>query len=247
MATGYWPEIEKCFQEAWPIVIPLGAGCKEHGYHLPMNTDFLLAEYLADWVCENYPVLVAPTIQDSYFPAFEEYPGSSSLSLEVSRDYLIDICMNWYRQMRKCNSDAVVKFYVLNTGISTIKPLAEVREVLQKKADIVFEYFNLSLLDNSPEIKKIKQQKVGSHADEIETSKMLYIKPEVVKIDKAVVEENPDKPGPLTRDVTSVDKTISISGAWGNPTLATKGKGEIAVNVIKKLIHQQLKIIVPSY
>lgn len=239
MATAYWPDIEVAFTKNWPIIIPLGASCKEHGYHLPMNTDFILAEYLADWVCDNYEVLVAPTIQDNYFPAFVEYPGSSTLSINLSRDYLVEKCLAWYQQMVICNPQTIKKFYVLNTGISTNNPLAEAREILQKQ-NIIFEYLNLLLLDNDPDVQKIIQQKVGSHADEVETSMMLYIKSGVVKMNKAIPEENPDKPGPLTRDVNSIDKTISISGAWGNPTLATSEKGEFIINVLKRMLHKQL-------
>ena len=39
MAETTWPEIEQAFNNNWPIILPLGAGCKEHGHHLPMNTD----------------------------------------------------------------------------------------------------------------------------------------------------------------------------------------------------------------
>ena len=65
---------------------------------------------------------------------------------------------------------------------------------------------------------------------------MLYIKPDVVDMSKAKPEESPDKPGPLTRDTSAIDKTISITGAWGNPTLATHRKGEIAVDTLKEML-----------
>jgi creatinine amidohydrolase len=44
----------------------------------------------------------------------------------------------------------------------------------------------------------------------------------------------------LTRDIHSEDKTISTSGAWGNPTLATKEKGEIGLKVLHEMIDKQL-------
>ncbi len=39
-----WPEAEEWIKTGRPIVIPVGAISKEHGAHLPMNTDFLLAQ-----------------------------------------------------------------------------------------------------------------------------------------------------------------------------------------------------------
>lgn len=34
-----WIEIKEIFEKSWPVIIPLGAACKEHGLHLPMNTE----------------------------------------------------------------------------------------------------------------------------------------------------------------------------------------------------------------
>ena len=56
----------------------------------------------------------------SYYPAFVEYPGSTSLTLETSRDMIVEICRGLARFGPK-------RFYVLNTGVSTasaLKPAA---------------------------------------------------------------------------------------------------------------------------
>jgi creatinine amidohydrolase len=233
MAESYWPEIAEAFDQNIPVIIPLGAGCKEHGHHLPMNTDLIMAEYLANWVFNQYQIILAPTLQDSYFPAFEEYPGSTTLSFETARDVIVEKCVGWHQQGAK-------QFYILNTGISTNKPLLAASQILNDKG-IPFHYFDFSRIDADAQIKAIQQQTVGTHADEIETSIMLYIKPEVVKLDKARPEESPDKPGRLTRNITSTDKTISVTGAWGNPTMATIEKGVIAVRVIKEILDRELE------
>src|SRR5262245_15068978 len=107
MAEVTWVDIKEAFNKSWPVVIPLGAACKEHGLHLPMNTDFLQAEYLANYVVENYEVLRAPTITDSYYPSFKAYAGSSSLSCELSCDCLVQLCEGWHEQ-------GALGFYVLN-------------------------------------------------------------------------------------------------------------------------------------
>ncbi len=223
MAEVAWPVIEQAFADNFLLVIPLGAGCKEHGWHLPMNTDLIIADYLANWFRDNFRVLIAPTIQYNFFPAFEAYPGSATLSYEVSVNLFVDLCTNWHKQGAK-------RFYVLNTGISTNKVLAKAGEILAKKG-ISFDFFDFSALDSQEEIKEITQQKVGSHADEIETSIMLYIKPEVVDMSKAEPAESSIKTGPLTRE-------ISQTGAFGNPTLASREKGEIAVNVLKRMLSE---------
>jgi creatinine amidohydrolase len=51
---------------------------------------------------------------------------------------------------------------------------------------------------------EIAEQECGTHTDEIETSMMLYIAPEIVKMEKAVDEIHPKTPGPFTRDPIKV-------------------------------------------
>lgn len=238
MAEITWLEIHQAFNAGWSVVIPLGAECKEHGFHLPMNTDFLLAEYFAKWIQDNYSVLIAPTISYSYFPAFCEYDGSTTLSELTAQNGIIEIIDVWAAQMNACNPEYQKKFYVFNTGISTNKPLNTAREKLKEK-NIILEYFDLSALYKHPNIQKIMQQKLGTHADEIETSMMLYIKPEVVHMEKAKPELT-DHPGVLTPDPNATDKAFSATGAWGDPTKATREKGEIAINIIKEMLKNQL-------
>src|ERR1700722_18891293 len=167
MAEVTWIEVEKAFKSHWLVVIPLGAASKEHGFHLPMNTDFLQAEYFANYVVENYEVIIAPTISYSHYPAFTAYAGSVSFSRELSCESVIQMCENWHQQGAK-------NFYVLNTGISTNKPLQDAKEQLNKKG-IVFDYLDLSSLYKDKRITDIMQQPLGTHADEIETSIMLRI------------------------------------------------------------------------
>ena len=41
-----WPEVATAFNADVPVIIPIGAASKEHGHHLPMKTDWLLARAL---------------------------------------------------------------------------------------------------------------------------------------------------------------------------------------------------------
>ena len=83
-------------------------------------------------------------------------------------------------------------------------------------------YFDLAEVDDV--VKKVQQEPEGTHADEIETSMMLYIAPDTVRMSKAEKDLHPHHPGALTRDPNATDKTYSPTGAWGDPTLATREK-----------------------
>jgi creatinine amidohydrolase len=214
-----WDEAERVLTPDAVVVIPLGAECKEHGRHLPLNNDFLMAEYFKQRVIAAAPkeVIVAPTINYNFYPSFLEYPGSTSLSLETSRAMITDI-------VRSLAHYGPRRFYILNTGISTLKPLSQASAELDK-IGILLRYTDFTKED--PAEKRLRQSG-GTHADEIETSMMLYIAPESVQMKKAVRDFNPNQPGPLSRDPKGRG-TYSPTGAWGDPTLATREKGQAVV------------------
>jgi creatinine amidohydrolase len=216
LETLSWDEAERVLTPDAVVVIALGAESKEHGRHLQLNNDFLMAEYLKKRVLVSAPqnVVVAPTINYSFYPAFLEYPGSTSLSLDTSLAMFNDIVHSLAHYGPR-------RFYILNTGISTLHPLAQAAADLAKDG-ILLRYTDLTKDD--PVEKKVRQSG-GSHADEIETSMMLYIAPESVRMNKAARDLSPDKRGPLTRDPHGKG-TYSPTGAWGDPTLATREKGQ---------------------
>ena len=71
-----WPEVAERLTAGWPVLVPIGARSKEHGHHLPMCTDYLLARAFTDGVLAELPVLAAPVIDFGYYPAFLRYSGS---------------------------------------------------------------------------------------------------------------------------------------------------------------------------
>ncbi len=231
LETLSWDEAEKVLTSDTVVVISLGAESKEHGRHLQLNNDFLMAEYLKERVLDAAPqnVVVAPTINYSFYPAFLEYPGSTSLSMDTARAMITEIVHSLAHYGPR-------RFYILNTGISTLRPLAQAAAELVKDG-IVLHYTDLTRDD--PVEKKLRQSG-GTHADEIETSMMLYIAPETVRMKKALRDLNADRPGVLTRDPQGKG-TYSPTGAWGDPTLATREKGQAVVQSLVATILKEIE------
>ena len=224
-----WDEAERVLTPDQVVVIPLGAESKEHGLHLPLNNDWLMAEYFKNRVLAAEAVVVAPTINYSYYPAFLEYPGSTSLKSDVARDMTEDI-------VRSLAHYGPRRFYIINTGISTLKPLAQVASDLAAEG-ILLRY--LDFTQDDPVEKKFRKSG-GTHADEVETSMMLYIAPEVVHMEKAKRDLNRNQPGGLTRDPKGKG-TYSPTGAWGDPTLATREEGQAIVESNLKRILAEIE------
>lgn len=217
-----WIEAEKVLTPDAVVVIPLGAASKEHGPHLKLRNDHILAEYLKRRVLEASDVVMAPTVPYYFYPAFVEYPGSTSLRLETARDVIVDICRSLARFGPR-------RFYVLNTGVSTVRALNPAVEILQ--ADGITMRFTNLLNALGPIEKKVGRQEGGTHADEIETSMILYMDPAAVDMSKAVKDFHPSGEGGLTRDPNGKG-TYSATGIWGDPTLATREKGRAATEAL---------------
>ena len=73
------------------VVIPLGAGAKEHGPHLPLSTDKIQADGLAGIVSKKVNAVFTPTVSYGYYPAFIKYPGSTTTYWHTSRDMIVEI------------------------------------------------------------------------------------------------------------------------------------------------------------
>lgn len=227
-----WSDAEKVLTRQSVVVIPLGAAAKEHGHHLPLNNDFRMAQYLSTEVMRSADVVVAPTVNFSFYPDFLEYPGSISLSLNTATACIAEICQSLARFGPK-------RFYVLNTGISTLKALRPAAElILRDGALLHFTNLHLALDQVS---KELGEQEGGSHADEIETSIMLHIAPETVDMTKATKDFDAAAIGPLTRSIEKRNEcSYSPSGVWGDPILASATKGE---RVVQSLLDSILKDI----
>jgi len=225
-----WQQAERVLTPETIVVIPLGAESKEHGPHLRLKNDFVLAEYFKRRVMARAAVVVAPTVNYHFYPAFVEYPGSTSLRLETARDVIVDICRSLARFGPK-------KFYVLNTGVSTIRALKPAQDLLAADG-ITMRYTDILTIGEEAE-KAVRQQEGGTHADEIETSMLLYIDPSLVDMSKAAKDYHPQGTGGLTRDPKGTG-TYSPTGIWGDATLATREKGR---RVVEAIVEGMLKEI----
>lgn len=235
-----WQQAESILSSDTVIVIPMGAQLKEHGPHLRLDNDFQLAEYLKSQVMLKVSAVFVPTVNYGFYPAFVEYPGSTTLRMETSRDMIVDICSSLARFGPR-------RFYVLNTGVSTLKPLKAAAEILGNMG-ILLTFTNLATALQKVEALVSKQQG-GSHADEIETSMMLHINSALVQMHKAESDYRENASGPLTR-VDAPGACYSPSGIWGDARLATKTKGEFVVkeliDAIVRDIEQTMKAAPPK-
>lgn len=214
-----WDRVKERLAGGAAAILPIGAGSKQHGLHMPMATDRLFAEYFARTLADSVDALIWPTLTYGAYPAFVAYAGSVSLSNQTFQAVVTDI------------ADALLGFgarrvVILDTGLSTIAPVEAAISVSREPSLIR----HVKLFDG-PRFKKtvdaIRQQPYGTHADEIETSLMLAIAPELVDMARAA--PMPFSPAGSARGKLSPDDpsapNYAPSGSFGDPTLASAEKG----------------------
>ena len=229
-----WQQATDVLRPESVVVIPLGAGSKEHGPHLKLGNDAVLADYLTRRVLDAADVVVAPALPYHFYPAFLEYPGSTSLTADTARTLTTEV-------IQTLASYGPRRFYVLNTGVSTARALQPAAEALATHG-ILMRFTDLATrLERASA--PVRQEEGGTHADEVETSMMLYIDPSSVDMRRAVNEFNPS-PGPLqlTRR-RGGPGTLSETGVWGNPTLATRNKGRVIVEALVTAILDDIEAL----
>ena len=207
-----WIEVEARLAGGSVAILPIGAAAKEHGPHLPLATDWLTAEALGRAVAEREDVLVFPSLGYGFYPAFVAYPGSTSVP-EVAFE---ETCRALVADLARAGARAIL---VANTGISTIRPLERALEGTTPRALHVYRGPRyLAALASTAE------QPRGGHADEAETSIMLHLHPEHVRMERAPRWTQEVRPGRWSRD-DPTSASYSPSGVHGDATLATAEKG----------------------
>ncbi len=231
-----WPEVRAHVDNDTPVIVPVGALAKEHGRHLPLNTDYLLARELSQRLILGLPVLAAPIVGFGYYPAFAEYPGSQHVSAATFSRLLEEL-------LEKLVIDGFTRLVVLNTGVSTVSPIDIVVRDLYARTGRRCHVARIEALGRRAD--GMLEQRAGGHADKAETSMMLVIRPDLVRMARAKVDYGNTLTIPRTvftqpaifRNDPSSPWDHSVDGVRGDPGLATEAKGEaLLTSMVEDLV-----------
>jgi creatinine amidohydrolase len=228
-----WDKVKARLGTGAAAILPIGAGAKQHGLHMLMAADQAFAEHFSRMLAEKIDALIWPTLTYGVYPAFTGYAGSVSLSGRTFQPVVTEIV------------DALIGFgasrvLILNTGLSTIEPVeAAIRASRHPEWVRHLKVFAGSRFEETA--RALKQQPYGSHADEMETSLMLAVAPELVDMTRAApcpFSPTGPHPGPLSPDDPS-SPNYAPSGSFGDPTLASADKGRrLLAAILEDLIEQ---------
>lgn len=220
------------------ILLPLGA-TEQHGPHLAVATDSDIVTKIATKVENllNEDIILCPTLPFGSSHHHLSFGGTISISPLNYTSFLVDI-------ISTIIESGFRRIVLLNGHGGNITPVKQALIVLSDKYDktvnpniVLATYWELAGKAFAGETPM--QSPALSHACEYETSLMLHIHPEKVFTDRIVRPQRPAPNGYIPweddepyRGVTMVKSTpyISDTGCSGEPSLATKEKGEYLFN-----------------
>jgi len=228
-----WAEAEPILGSDPLVVIPIGAAAKEHGPHLPLGTDHIMADYLARKLAERVNAVIMPTVTYGYYPHFSAFPGSTHLEANTFGAMMKEIILSMHRHGPR-------RFFVLNTGVSTFPVLEIVARDLDRIHRLLIGVTRIGELGEQ-RVSGLLRQPKGSHADEYETSLLLAIAPTVVRREKvsAEIPDRPDSRGVFVPAAYHRESGPghSDTGVYGDATLGTTEKGvTIAAALVDDLV-----------
>jgi creatinine amidohydrolase len=219
-------EFEEGLKATRNVLLPFGS-VEEHGYHLPLSTDTIQAYEVGKAAAKITPLFVAPPVHYGCCRSTSCHPGTISISTDTLQRLLKDIVRSLYCHGLKNfivltgHAGGNHKMALINAGEDLIAEYSDIKLAVLTEYDLAYI-----------EGKEIIETIGDSHAGEIETSRIMFLYPNLVK--GSGEREFPNfPPNILVRKKRKYWK----NGVWGDPTKATPEKGQrINELVVRKLV-----------
>ena len=203
-------EVRRALERDPRLIVPVST-CEQHGPHLPLGCDAVIVERLADDLSRASGVLVAPTISYGVNTVSEPFPGNAAVRRKTLHRWMNDLVGTW-------EEGGVGSFIILTAHGHD--PHQEALTTLRTVHARVFTIDVLALDFTG----YLDDPAAPTHGGELDTSLLLHLAPELVRID-------------LAEDFLLSDRSLKryrraggrlpahSPGSLGRPTLATAEKG----------------------
>ncbi|MGK2961834.1 MAG: creatininase family protein [Gemmatimonadaceae bacterium] len=219
-------QIEAAMADDPRLIIPVGT-CEQHGPHLPLGTATYIAERLADDLSAEFGVLRAPSVEYGVNVDSERgFTGNASVRKKTLHRMLNDLLDSW--------EGTGFKEFILLTAHAHDPHQEALATVITAGARVrVVDIYAVNLSE------LLEGQKEAMHGDEVDTSIMLYLAPEMVHPELA-------RDYMMSREELrryrrgSLKVPTSSAGSIGMPSLATAEKGRILYERIRSRISDRI-------
>jgi creatinine amidohydrolase len=215
-----WPEIaELRARNGGLLLLPLGA-TEQHGPHLPVAMDSLLAEAVCHAASARTGVPVLPALRYTTSQGHTtKWPGTFSLRHDTLIATLRDIAAwavgsGWQRLLfvnAHFGNDAPARVAVDQLRLSYLGRLQVGLVHVFKLSDAIWAEYTRDAAD--------------LHANQAETALMLHLHPELVRMERLTDSDDTDRTAGTV--FSHPVAQTSLNGVTGHPSRATAGQGKV--------------------
>jgi creatinine amidohydrolase len=232
-----WPEIaELREQNGGLLLLPLGA-TEQHGPHLPVAMDTLLAEAVCHAASSATGVPVLPALRYTTSQGHTtKWPGTISLRHETFISTLRDIAAwlvagGWKRLL------------LVNTHFGND---ASARVAVDQLRLSYFEKLQVGLLNAYQLTEAIRAEYAADaadlHANQAETALMMHLYPDLVRTDRLAVSDDPDRTAGTV--FSHPVAQTSLNGVTGYPSRATAEQGRLLLSQMTEALVEKVRIAI---
>ncbi len=232
-----WPDVEAYLQDDDRLMLVLGS-TEQHGRHLVFASDVWEPWEIGRRLSDRTGVLLAPSLNYGMSSHHLGFPGSLTLRPQTLSAVLIDLLESAYEHGFR-------HILILNGhGGNTASIHVALSDVLNRLQDL---RVHASAWWQKPDVKvaidEVFPGETSGHADAVETSVVMAIRPDVVRLDRA--KHSPGSPHPdfLTRKVFQDHFPHGVIGA--DPCRASAEAGERILSAAVEAYEQVLQAWAP--
>jgi creatinine amidohydrolase len=224
LADAAWPEAGEQLDDESLAIVPVGS-TEQHGPHLPLATDHIIARGLAREAASRADVVCTPTVKIGVSPHHQQFPGTLSVDPPAFRDYMESLVESLAYQ-------GLNRVVFVNAHGGNVDHLREVgRRVREDRTAYAIEW----MWDESiPDLVDDLFEHNGPHGGPKETAMVMHLASRLVHEDRlaeardgGVLEFDPHDTGRQFGARTFYDAIDnSDNGVFGDQTDATPKKGE---------------------
>jgi creatinine amidohydrolase/Fe(II)-dependent formamide hydrolase-like protein len=209
------------------LIVPVGT-TEQHGPHLPLGCDTIIVERLSDDLSAASTVLRAPTVEFGVHAISRPFPGGAALRHRTLHRVMNELIESW-------EEGAGVREFMILTAQASEAHLEALSTIRTEQATVqVVDVFGL---DFGP---LLDQPGAPIHGGELDTSLLLYLAPDVVRMDLALDFALTPKMLARYRPGHSRRLPEGSPGSVGYPSLASAQKGEVLYKFILDRISSHL-------
>jgi len=234
-----WPEVQAEIEAGRDTVVVAFGATEQHGLHMPLGTDALIGDHLARRLADRLDAFVAPTVRVGCSEHHVGFAGTMSLAQETYHAIVADLVASLLR-------GGFTRVVLLPTHGGNFAPLAAAVGQLDEAArahvvaltdlGVLFEIAQMGERDHG-----VPLAEGGLHAGEWETSMLLAIHPELVRMDRAQAGYTGDLETAVGSMFAGGVASISENGTIGDPARASVEHGQRYWAAIEELVLAQVE------